>query len=505
MCAMSLGNKTKCPTFEINNAHWKSNIIFGVTGMIATSFLLMAFQNVQQTQNYASRLTTNARHPILATDAMRSVSFPTTQNLATPTSTRQLEAFQHMSGLIAKHDAKLPLGDFTTASGSAHHALEKVPLAWIAAMLAAMFGAVGIQIWKSSSMPRGWYSPHSPISPRAMRPLHMSPHTAPFAVPQPSYHMAAWTALPDAAARHDLRCFAQGTEVVDREAQRMHISRLEMELMAPAKVPIPEPIALTDPAEVARAAFTLRTQGVVHLKGILGDKECDEILAEVRHRLDLASRDARLGGAKSRYDLKMPLEGAGYLAVQRALGKGGLAMLFEEVATENAFLAELGVLVSEAGAIRQPIHPDTVSRGGPEQPIYSTFIAMQDVTPEMGPTSMIPGTNNPRDHTLACGIEHDSHQRLLAERPNFDAELRRGDAVVFDSRTLHAGGFNDPDLGKRRVLFYVSVQRPVEGESQLPPAPERRTPPCAYSIIRDYHNRFQLKDWQRWSVWSNYF
>ena len=290
--------------------------------------------------------------------------------------------------------------------------------------------------------------------------------------------------------------------VTAQERERARVQEIETQLMMPPKVPIPSPIAITDADEARRASSMLQTDGCVHLQGLLGPEECKEIISEVNYRLDLAGQNARLGGAKSRYDLKLPLEGACYLAVQRAMGKGGLAQMLENVATGEAYLAELGVLVSEPGAVRQPIHPDTVSHGGNEQPIYSTFIAVQDVTPAMGPTCLIPGTNNPVDHALACGVDHESQRQLLRERPNIDATLKAGDGLTFDSRTLHAGGFNHPEDGKRRILFYVSVQRAVEGETELPPAPERRTAPSAYSILRDYHNRFQLKDYKRWSVWS---
>jgi len=303
-------------------------------------------------------------------------------------------------------------------------------------------------------------------------------------------------------ANPDVIFVTMATAVVpmsEQEIRRKHISDQEAALMERVRIPLSPPISGTSDPDTAAAI--LRRDGFVHLSGLLTPALCRELLEEINPRVELATARAALGGAAHRYDLLLPLEGSTYEAVQSALGPGGLTQVLDRMVGPEAFLAELGALVCDPGAIRQPVHPDTVSHGGAEQPIFSTFIALQDVTPAMGPTSLIPGTHNPAAHAAVCGIEHDSHKELLATWPNVDATLRCGDAVIFDSRIIHAGGANCLTSGRRRAILYVSVQRPLDGQTELPNAPERRTPPCAYSILRSYHNRFKLGDWRTWSVW----
>jgi ectoine hydroxylase-related dioxygenase (phytanoyl-CoA dioxygenase family) len=72
----------------------------------------------------------------------------------------------------------------------------------------------------------------------------------------------------------------------------------------------------------------------------------------------------------------------------------------------------------------------------------------------MGPTLFIPGTNNAQAHVeFREGAERAGP--VLA-RTNEIGVISRGDATLFDSRTLHCGTENESD--KRRVLFYFSFQ-----------------------------------------------
>ena len=289
------------------------------------------------------------------------------------------------------------------------------------------------------------------------------------------------------------RAAAVAKEVVVQEERRLAVSSVEEDLMAGAKVPLPGPLA-----PGPEAARTLSAEGAVHLGGVLAPELADALRDDIDERLGAAGTSVRLGGAKNRFDLKLELAGHMRAAVMDALHRGGLASVLMEVAPD-AFLAELGVLVSFPGAPRQPIHPDTVCTGSAdERPIYTTFVALQDVTDAMGPTTIIPGTHNLPAHEELCGIEEDTHRALLLERPSFDATMRKGDAVIFDSRTLHCGGENSVEGGTRRAQLYVSVQSPVPGASALPPAPQRRTDPSAYSILARYHNRFRLRDSRDW-------
>ncbi|KAK3249672.1 hypothetical protein CYMTET_40908 [Cymbomonas tetramitiformis] len=287
-----------------------------------------------------------------------------------------------------------------------------------------------------------------------------------------------------------------------KELARLQVSSLEEQLMRPTSTPIGNPYHPRE--EQGQALATLLSDGCVYLPGVLREELCDALLADVDYRIAEVDRrrseTAFLGGAPSRYDLKQPLEGVTLSAVQDALSSG-LASILLGASGDSALLCELGVIASTPGALRQPVHPDTVCTGdADEKPIYTSFIAsfiaLQDVTDVMGPTCLIPATNNVAAHTALCGIEHQSHIDLLASSPSIRGTIRKGDCIIFDSRTLHCGGENFSDL--RRVLMYISVQSPASGATGLPPYPERRTPPSAYSMLSEYHNRFPLKSYLQW-------
>lgn len=91
----------------------------------------------------------------------------------------------------------------------------------------------------------------------------------------------------------------------------------------------------------------------------------------------------------------------------------------------------------------------------PARCLFTAFVALQDVTSEMGPTIFLPGTNT-----------QVAHRRLQAEpgvflagRERVVAVLGAGDAVVYDSRVLHCGGANKSE--KTRALMYLTFRPPA--------------------------------------------
>lgn len=130
---------------------------------------------------------------------------------------------------------------------------------------------------------------------------------------------------------------------------------------------------------------------------------------------------------------------------------------------DNPELYELSALVSDKGAPRQPVHPDTGYSNSTA--IVTAFVALQDVTGEMGPTFFLAGTQSQAAH-LAFNGEPAAKAELLRTSPRRLGTVRAGDATVFDSRLLHGGGAND--LG-RRILFYFSFKVRPGGELSRPP------------------------------------
>jgi ectoine hydroxylase-related dioxygenase (phytanoyl-CoA dioxygenase family) len=98
-------------------------------------------------------------------------------------------------------------------------------------------------------------------------------------------------------------------------------------------------------------------------------------------------------------------------------------------------------------------------RAGEGAPILTAFIACQEVTADMGPTAVVPGTHTAEAHERFNNKDDGGRERvaLLRECPNHVGVLQDGDANLIDSRLIHAGGGNESQ--KRRVLFYFSFRR----------------------------------------------
>lgn len=231
-------------------------------------------------------------------------------------------------------------------------------------------------------------------------------------------------------------------------------------------------------ATASETAAALQRDGVVILRSVVSAPLCDALKYDVDARAERARR--KLGASLRRVDALLDFEGPARDAAIQAAGPGGVAAVLERVcdATADARLVEFSVLSTEPGADRQVLHPDARADAS-HAPLYSVFIALQDVTPEMGPTCFIPGTHSAESHAaFPAGPLSDSARALLRASRPFDAPLRKGDAALYDARTFHGGGRNDPDAGARRGLLTLTFMR-----GPVPPAPQRRnTGGAAFSI-----------------------
>jgi hypothetical protein len=220
----------------------------------------------------------------------------------------------------------------------------------------------------------------------------------------------------------------------------------------------------------------LQQDGVVRLNNVLSSTTAATLRREALERRDKAytaidgGDDWRKHFAdvllkSNRCDLLLPLKGS--RGVQTALrelllddkndpGVGRFGSVLHSAIGDDATLYELSVLISEPGSDRQPVHPDNPFQEN--IPLVTCFVALQDVTSHMGPTTFLPNT-----HTAAAHAEFDNvatRDAMLEKLPNTNALLQSGDASVFDSRTMHCGGANDSIEGGTRALLYVSFRNP---------------------------------------------
>lgn len=165
---------------------------------------------------------------------------------------------------------------------------------------------------------------------------------------------------------------------------------------------------------------------------------------------------AKPDAPQTRWELRLPMNAA----VRAALGEltsGTLGSVLAQAAGPDAELWELSALISAPGSAPQIIHADT--KFTPRPSLITTFVALQDVTSTMGPTSYVPGT-----HTDVSA--HMDYMRnslgFLSAADGRSSIMDIGDATVYDSRILHCGGANRSD--RIRVLLVLTFRH--EGTSK---------------------------------------
>jgi len=143
--------------------------------------------------------------------------------------------------------------------------------------------------------------------------------------------------------------------------------------------------------------------------------------------------------------------------VQRALLEvtSNLRPILDELEgmLESGILHELSSFISDPGSPNQCVHCDTPFLSDVE-PLYTFFVALQDVDDNMGHTTYLPGTHNQAAHRIFNGPQRQKDD-LIASSKAVRSNLKIGDVVIFDSRVLHCGGANTSE-GTRRILFYFT-------------------------------------------------
>lgn len=225
------------------------------------------------------------------------------------------------------------------------------------------------------------------------------------------------------------------------------------------------------------AIHSLERDGFFRFDEVLSADSCCHCLATINSQLSEAVRDGTdfysevettgFGNVYSRdhrWDMYLQNEGtfAKSLVEMFADTNCALHRFFHALfLTEDSKLFEFSALVSDNGASSQPIHPDTQYR--PQCPLYTVFVALQDVEADMGPTIFLPGTHTAEAHARL--FDPAKKDEFLGGCEYKQALLKRGDAVVMDSRTMHYG---DANWRGRRVLLYFTFHNPRYCGNDLP-------------------------------------
>jgi ectoine hydroxylase-related dioxygenase (phytanoyl-CoA dioxygenase family) len=246
-------------------------------------------------------------------------------------------------------------------------------------------------------------------------------------------------------------------------------------------VDLVQPVLLKDES----LADVLLREGVVRVNHVMEAALCDRCLADLNSALAekksalLETSSSSSGGfgdiysSNCRNDMYLRNEGSAAEALEFMLHSGTeLADLFQAclpVGRPGVF-HEFAALMTDSGAASQPVHPD--SHYARFAPLWTVFVALQDVDIDMGPTIFLPKTHTAHPHECFTG-GNERKEILLASSEYRRSVLKKGDCAVMDSRTLHFGDKNDSD-GKRRVLLYFTIRNPLHSETGA----EEDYPPC---------------------------
>lgn len=260
---------------------------------------------------------------------------------------------------------------------------------------------------------------------------------------------------------------------------------------------VPSKLALE--AQGKAYAKILQQDGVVRIDNILSKKLTTELRKYVMELRQIATKEVESGQVSSkqrfadvllkqnRCDLTMPFgtHPILYDALHTILNCSPIGTTIAELLGHDAKLYEFSCLISDPGSPRQVIHPDTPCSTKNEEPVlYTCFIALQDVTIDMGPTVWLPGTHTLEYHEIfqqdqPPSIDPKNLQNpkdiLLSTHSYVLGAIPQGTCCIFDSRTLHAGTANishlrDDKGGTQRAIFYVSFQKNNAGYPGNPPS-----------------------------------
>lgn len=226
-------------------------------------------------------------------------------------------------------------------------------------------------------------------------------------------------------------------------------------------------------------AKLMKKDGVMRIDNALDGETCDRLRRHVLQQQEMADVATAENEAvsedyygvenrrKNRCDLLLSLvayeddndKDITTDVLQRILGADGtLRAVYEELVTAGGELYELAAVITNPGSDRQQVHPDLPFRK--VAPLYVIFLALQDTTEAMGPTTFLLGTHTKKERDKFDNYQLKDEQ-LANAKPRL-ALLKKGDAVLFDARILHCGNANEPEGGSTRAMFNFSFRNPKE-------------------------------------------
>jgi Phytanoyl-CoA dioxygenase (PhyH) len=293
----------------------------------------------------------------------------------------------------------------------------------------------------------------------------------------------------------------------DNDVDDSTVTASEMTIIPMSETTVPSYI--TDPDDrIRHLVKTLETDGVIRLNHVLSPDACQECAHYINQTLQ--EQDSTSNNAKDvsdsnahdpvlfgnvfardhRYDMYLHPHRekmiSNILSILLHPKNSLLGQLFQmqlqQQLQDDEFLRtselmdaefhELSSLISDPGSMAQPLHPDSPYYPL-HAPLWTVFVALQDITPCMGGTVVIPKTHTEEFHQQlsSSGSSHHNIKSLLLQSKKYQycrADLNTGDCIVMDSRTFHYGGANQISSNARRTLLYFTIRNPYHQSRGYP-------------------------------------
>lgn len=212
----------------------------------------------------------------------------------------------------------------------------------------------------------------------------------------------------------------------------------------------------------------LQTYGAAVVHNVLSADAADALRADLlagdepgvstRRRLHRRSSDMIISSGRRRHWHLDPFTDRNVSSVMVALGlqrdaaTGTARGLLGQLVTPRSSLVEIAAIVVHARARAQNFHPDTHAppRHATEARcvrMVSCFVALQDITAEMGPLELLPGSHAHK----TTPDEYDATSVKVL--------LPKGAVVLMDSRTIHRGGAHT--VRNSSLEFTPCIWRPL--------------------------------------------
>jgi len=199
----------------------------------------------------------------------------------------------------------------------------------------------------------------------------------------------------------------------------------------------------------------------------------------------------------SRWNLLLDMDPETRTTLEMALSHS--SDIFDHCCGSEAILCDLSALIADPGCSNQQLHYDTRfsddecesdedaephqrerCRRHQQKRLVTAFVALQDVTMEMGPSLIVPQTTSQATHNTVADSQHEEGLEFLEEiaTKGMHSTLLKGDMMLMDSRALHRGTGNVSAI--RRVLLdfafmargmepstYCGCIKPAVGDSEF--------------------------------------